>query len=378
MPFLNTTYYRIKHTEIVEIHKTRCQSLSSRFNFKDAWYWYVEIDNCNSFTKELWLKVLPLSIIDLIKNKKVSLLVSNYLEGTLSVVKPLYKLLVLDFKLPEENLILLTGARDIKKEVDVVSLEFKKKHIHVIWGYDHEYIMHFFEKQNPRVLETKPTYLFSKKFININRRWRLHRPTFVSLLILNRLITYGHVSLVELPELDGTWEKNWDLMLSRHPSFAEDLICNKHSIINSTPLIADKVDLMKNIQWGEQNLKELYETSYFTVVSETAYYSPESRFLTEKTLTPVVHRHPFILLSRPFSLEILKERGYKTFYPFINEQYDIEIDDDKRMKLVLEETKRLCNLNGYELQKFVDGCREICNFNYKNLMQNIKPYVKLT
>jgi len=83
-------------------------------------------------------------------------------------------------------------------------------------------------------------------------------------------------------------------------------------------------------------------------------------------------KHPFILASVPKSLEILKSMGYKTFSPFINEDYDNELDDGKRMLMIVSEIERLCNLDVQELEKFILFAREICTHNYNVLMSKNK------
>jgi hypothetical protein len=79
-------------------------------------------------------------------------------------------------------------------------------------------------------------------------------------------------------------------------------------------------------------------------------------------------KHPFILVSVPNSLNILKIMGYKTFSPLIDESYDQEKDDATRMTMILSEIERLCNFNEIELESFLLQASQICNYNYKILM----------
>jgi hypothetical protein len=140
-------------------------------------------------------------------------------------------------------------------------------------------------------------------------------------------------------------------------------------IVNTTPLTVDGWDPRINPEWADQASNWMYRDSYFSIVSETNFYRGENtRFLTEKTFKTVIHRHPFVLLSRPHTLALFKEKGYRTFSPMINEAYDLEQDDCKRMNMVLEETERLCSLGPTELREFVNGTRAVCNYNYNVLM----------
>jgi hypothetical protein len=122
-----------------------------------------------------------------------------------------------------------------------------------------------------------------------------------------------------------------------------------------------------------------YENSYFSVVTETLYYPyyafPNKNyvgavpayiglFLTEKTYKPIAMKHPFILLAPAHSLRMLRERGYKTFSPFIDESYDEIENDHLRLKAVAEEVKRLSKS---DLVEFTYQIKDIVEHNEKIL-----------
>ena len=51
---------------------------------------------------------------------------------------------------------------------------------------------------------------------------------------------------------------------------------------------------------------------------------------------------PFILYAMPGSLKVLREQGYKTFSPYINETYDLIENDEDRSVAIANEIERLC------------------------------------
>ena len=138
------------------------------------------------------------------------------------------------------------------------------------------------------------------------------------------------------------------------------------------PLYLDTDELHINRAVSTSQTNKYYENTYFSVVTETTYFTNEwyypARFLSEKIFKPMAMKHPFILASVPKSLEILKSMGYKTFSPFINEDYDNELDDGKRMLMIVSEIERLCNFDMQELEKFILFARGICTHNYNVLM----------
>jgi len=115
--------------------------------------------------------------------------------------------------------------------------------------------------------------------------------------------------------------------------------------------------------------------TYFSVVNETNFYTTGKRFfnqtgrlLSEKTFKPIACKHPFIIVSVPNFLDKVRELGYKTFSPYINEFYDTIIDDNERLHAIILEIERLCNLNDAQLQDFLNGVREIVEYNQTVLL----------
>ena len=128
---------------------------------------------------------------------------------------------------------------------------------------------------------------------------------------------------------------------------------------------------------------DYYQESFITVVSETIFEPwkkwnyPETAdeikgpytddlmqtiknnthlyhniFFSEKILKPIMNLHPFIVFSVPGFLGQLEQLGFKTFddkkgeiYPHfhINEDYDHEKDEAKRLKLLFKELDKIRN-----------------------------------
>jgi hypothetical protein len=336
--------------------------MTSHEIFSNGMFWYVEVETSESFNFEYLQEAIPNPILQLIHKKTVSLIISLKHESHVSILEPLYSILLEKFHIDEKSVILLTGARDIENYLIPICKKYNKDKIKVILMSEFEWHI-----QKPEQL-TKTNNIHrdirDKKFINLNRNWRIHRPVFVSLLIAHDLLKHGFVSLIEDLRPDHNWSL-WSRMLDQYPDYRDLLSLHKEKIINSTPLTVDNTDLSINPLWVNPEVSDFYNNSYFSIVSETNFNNTESRFLTEKTYKTIVHKHPFIILSVPNSLSYFKEKGYRTFHPYINESYDQEIDDQKRMGMVLSETKRLCELSNEKLAEFVAETRKICDFNYE-------------
>lgn len=114
---------------------------------------------------------------------------------------------------------------------------------------------------------------------------------------------------------------------------------------------------------------QLYRDSYFSIISETWYKTPRIGVLSEKPARSIIQHHPFVLLSAPGSLQALRDMGYQTFHPYIDESYDLEPDDHKRMSMVVDSISKLCEMSLAELHQWYHGglLMRIAH-NYERLM----------
>ena len=195
---------------------------------------------------------------------------------------------------------------------------------------------------------------------------------------------YGHVSLAKSDD-NKNWESAYPMLmfmaLSNH-EVSSILQENEQQIKNIPDLYLDQQDLIQNRAELSASTDYLYSETYFSVVTETNFFTKgqidTGRFTSEKTFKPIIYQHPFIVVTVPHFLDKLREIGYKTFSPWINEDYDTELDDSVRMLKIVKEIDRLSKLTPEELALFLDGVREICKFNYDTLMAKKTFYTDLS
>ena len=66
----------------------------------------------------------------------------------------------------------------------------------------------------------------------------------------------------------------------------------------------------------------------------------------------------------------MKDMGYKTFEPFIDESYDDIEDDVVRMEKIQSEIKRICNMNKNKLHDSYYKMKDILIYNRNNFLSN--------
>ena len=369
---------------------------------KDSIVWHIRTDFANfdsyyfEFKSANAFEVFPLDTliepneIERIKNKELQLILCNSHEAFHSVVEGIYKDVIQKFNIPHEQVILISESADILEEVKKISKLYNLGEIKVEWISVFENSIRL---QKLKFLLTEPLKnpnidkIYTKKFLNFNRRWRLHRPALVALLCANNLLDHGHISL---GVCDGmNWLSAW---LGIKTKFKNDtqiitmLLENEQKILNLPMMYLDTDNLIENKPMLEESSNRFYDETYFSVVSETNYFtkpiSPEyfiesGRFLSEKTFKPIAQCHPFIMVSVPNTLDILRKLGYKTFSPWIDESYDLELDDGTRLLKIVAEIKRLSELSIEQVKEFRQGVHDICTYNLgvllrKNSSENIR------
>lgn len=116
--------------------------------------------------------------------------------------------------------------------------------------------------------------------------------------------------------------------------------------------------------------------SWCTVVSEASYGDSEGAcFISEKTFKPIACQQPFIVFGSKHVLKNLKEMGYKTFHPYINETYD-ELPTWERMEAITRELVRLNAMSHEERLEWFKNLEPILKHNFETLQQRSIDYVK--
>lgn len=347
-------------------------------DFTDTDYWYAEFFIDESIKHLLNPNVLPLDIIEKMQRGSCILMLNNAHEAFHSVVKSIYDIAVFQLKIPPKQIVLISESALINKEVENIAKIYNCEKIRTEWMRLFEHGTSVISHNSIKTLDFKK---YDKKFLSFNRRWRMHRPALVALLEISNLLEKGFVSLAHAD--DG---KDWDVFYQelthtlKHKPYFVQIFENYKERIKSIPeLKLDQDDMTINhAHTLTDSTDYYYENSYFSIVSETNFFKElgEGLFTSEKIFRPILKQHPIIVLARPNTLSLLKEIGYQTFHPFINEDYDKEEDDCKRLLMIIEEINRLCSLNDHELISFLDNVKGIVNHNYKTLI-NKKEFLTL-
>lgn len=347
-----------------KMYKVFVKEQANNFDF-----YLIQLTGWHCFEHTELTDVFNTDIVDKIKNKEVLLVMDASSEADYEIIDDIYTHLIIKQHIPESQILLLVGSPDIADYVKTVATSLNKEPIKVEWFLCFESIISDSEPPMVNPLKRKS---FKKSFINLNRRWRPHRLALTALLYERGLLDKGYVSFSNV-DIDNrvSWEEAWvevDNWFLTYPETKKQL-ANGRQLIDVLPLYLDTDNLYINQAYLQYNgIQNFYSNTYFNVVSETHFMNLKPRFLSEKIFKAMYYRQPFILVSTPNSLELLKKAGYKTFSGLIDESYDSENDDSKRLLMIANEIERLSNLENTELEQFLKEAYSICDYNYKILV----------
>jgi hypothetical protein len=352
---------------------------------EDKTYFFTQV--VHAYEVQQLLEQIPKEILEFIKYGGIYLIISNEFECFDDVIEEIYKTIIIANRIPENKILFLSGAVEISAISRTITEKINSLYCSAYKGVESkffswfEYAVAYYYKNSfrrssselKRHLALQGKINYQKSYLLFNNRWRLHRPTLVALLIIKKLLDEGFVSL---GSNDGnfTWSNIYDSLLETNKSNSEIynlLQYNKEFVVNTSNLILDTENKLET-NYNNYNYNAVckyYENSFMSVVTETYFYNFRTKFLTEKTFKPIAFLQPFIIVGVPFSLQVLHSMGYKTFHPFINEDYDSEVDDTKRMMLILTEIERISTLPKNELKQLSINLRDVCIHNQKLLLQ---------
>ena len=241
------------------------------------------------------------------------------------------------------------------------------------------------ENQNDNTFVSEKEFYESKnkirehQLICFNRRIRPHRYAMIAMLHHNNLLKNNLVSfsLETGKDLNCMGDKGFpdiDTMrkICGNRELMETYLSYFDELNKMSPRTIDYEKLENVLGTGNEN-KSPYLNSYFSIVTETGFPEP-SRFATEKVFRPILHFHPFIVYGSEGTLSMLRDLGFKTFSPFIDESYDNEKTTFRRMQKITKEVNRICSMSKEDIHKWYYKMEDILIHNRELIKKYGKNY----
>ena len=188
----------------------------------------------------------------------------------------------------------------------------------------------------------------------------------------SNLLQFGSVSMhATVDEIDAE-VNNFHSMLGDQD---KNLIAQKLKHQIGLPLIADhhNVDGNFSARFGIHEYR-FWQKSFIHLVTETIFYHKKLH-LTEKIFRPIVSQRPFVLAAAPGNLAYLREYGFQTFDQWIDESYDLEFDNDKRLSMIVDQVGKICALSLTELTSMLSDMRSVLDHNKRHLFNEFRHII---
>lgn len=191
---------------------------------------------------------------------------------------------------------------------------------------------------------------FIKHFLVQNRAWsgsREYRLKFAELVLDHELLPHCEMKFSPLDQ-------------NQHYT--------KHTFVNNTLSISRQdLDAVFDLNTASSSSSGDYDQTAYSqnrieVVLETLF-DDHRQHLTEKILRPIACGKPFILAATPFSLQYLRDYGFQTFSPWIDETYDVILDPLDRLLAIVKEMRRIAKLSTGELSSMQAAIDQIAAYN---------------
>lgn len=309
-----------------------------------------------------------------------------------NIVNQVAELLIKNHDIKIDQLVLVTGLHPCERNMSLYKTYCKEHNWLPIPLYytnhlEYEARRDALKKENLMAQIITEPRIKSKKFLCYNRITRVHRLCILGEFFRRNLINDGYISFWSADiESDIESMDTEDNDIATFHRTKQLILDNKHLFPMFLSIVGDPNHNVHQIHEGDEKPNyfltnrediDFYNDSYFSIVTETNFFNkvnihgaPAIGF-SEKTFKPIQAKHPFILVNAPYSLHHLKDLGYKTFHPIIDESYDLIEDDEARLLAAMDEVERLCLLADEEWLKMQIKLQEIVEFNYKLLMNKI-------
>lgn len=240
--------------------------------------------------------------------------------------------------------------------------------------------MYEYDNVVPSQLEpTVNNQLRQKKFLCVNRQERVHRLRTIDFLSESNILPQCFASC-QLGDYAPLLDEN-KTFLSQNPRVEQYQDADLQSVIlppqsktrlkKMLPLELDVKNYQhKTFATQMPSLTEYFRESYISIVTEGDFSSKSGkRQFTEKVLKCFAHHHPFIVVGLPGTLSLLQEEGFLTFSSIINEDYDKEENDDKRLRMIFDEIEKLNSLNMNQMKRMYESIMPVLDHNYDNYVK---------
>tara|TARA_R110002167_G_scaffold113849_1_gene287248 strand:+ start:1231 stop:2349 length:1119 start_codon:yes stop_codon:yes gene_type:complete len=249
------------------------------------------------------------------------------------ILKPNFRACIKE-GIPQNKCLFLVANQKVKDDLQSEGIKDLVKVINY-WSF------HYYSPDWLNQLNTKKLKL-NKHFICLNRTIKTHRTSLLFHLYNNQLLNNGYVSFYS--EVDGL---NYFTHTNKFEPTYNHSTDKFEEVDKLLPLRVEEEELNPNednpTYFGAvKRIENAFRSSFMNVVTET-WTGNDLLFLSEKTYKPIFLKQPFLVVGNPYTIKYLRDNGFDVFDDIFDHSYDEELDENKRLKMVVEEIKKICD-----------------------------------
>jgi hypothetical protein len=341
------------------------------FDFKEPFIYCVYVHhNTNLWAKHI--NKIPRIVLDSVRSGKCKLIFDDTMEGAPcdEFLNIIYKSID-DLRLPPEQLYFITNNLLAEKSHDTWKAKyyFKKSYMNVIsfmWNvYDIQRLKNINLPDKINIedeLKYKKDNLDNiKHFLKVNRTDRLERNLFMLYMNKHNMLEKSLISFPQFPDMD--YYDEFETLTT---------IDNISSLREKTPFHIDNTD-KTNVgeaghDVGQFNADLPFEPTHYknSLISLVMCAFPESNaacHLHSSTYNPMYCGHPVIQFGPYQHLKQMQKNGFKTFSNWWDESYDDELDNWKRLKMVMDISYEISKMKIDDVFKMIVDMKEVLQHN---------------
>lgn len=216
------------------------------------------------------------------------------------------------------------------------------------------------------------------RLLCLNGRLRSHRALVVGWLRARQLLEESLVSLQKLPPASATAvdphrgpepQSFLHRCQAEFPGWEKELEAYRGGMATALRLDGD---VRLHGDAGGSLLLHHHCRTRFSLVTETEMSAGGVLRFTEKCLRPLACFHPLLVAGNPGTLALLREHGFRTFSPWIDERYDQEPDPPRRLALVLAELERWLRMPEQAFSEMLIALEPILQHNHSNFRTGLE------
>lgn len=217
-------------------------------------------------------------------------------------------------------------------------------------GYDHTFLI-------PHARHRTPTRTFFSPNRIVGGR-RDHRVLFLY-HVFKKSLSHNHISA---PRICPVEDIDITSIAQKYTNVYQDISAVLEQAALPKTFAGEETQQMTSC-WLS-NFQEAAD-SMFYVPTETVYFGQRTH-VTEKTFKAIALEMPFIVVAPAGTLAYLREYGFQTFGHVIDESYDTETDDLRRLERVTDLLRQIDSLSVTEKQALYRACLPAVEHNYQH------------